>query len=108
MSIRITPALLVVASLLSFAAFAGSVRGQGDVHPAPPSEPRPNILWLVVEDMSPWLPCYGDATVATPNLDRLAAASVRFTNAFATSPVCAPARSSLITGEFATRIGTMQ
>lgn len=68
---------------------------------------RPNILWLTVEDMSPWISCYGDDTVPTPNLDRLAALSTRYTNAFASSPVCAPARSSLITGMFATRIGTM-
>lgn len=83
--------------------------GCQDVTPAPPAPPtpRPNVVWLVVEDMSPWLPCFGDRTVPTPNLDRLAAASVRFTNAFATSPVCAPARSSLITGVFATRMGTM-
>ena len=74
----------------------------------PRESQRPNIVWLSVEDMSPWLPCYGDDTVPTPNLDRLAAESIRFTNAFATSPVCAPARSSLITGEYATRIGTMQ
>lgn len=69
--------------------------------------PRPNIVWLVVEDMSPWLPCYGDDTVPTPNIDRLAREGVRYTNAFATSPVCAPARSSLITGMYATRIGSM-
>jgi len=68
----------------------------------------PNVLWLTVEDMSPWIACYGDDTVPTPNLDRLAAQSVRYANAFATSPVCAPARSSLITGMYATRIGTMQ
>jgi arylsulfatase A-like enzyme len=76
---------------------------------APPiqAQERPNILWLTVEDMSPWLACYGDDTVPTPNLDRLAAQSVRYANAFATSPVCAPARSSLITGMYATRIGTM-
>ena len=76
----------------------------------PPGEeppPRPNVLWLTVEDMSPWLPCYGDDTVPTPNLDRLAAEGVRYTDAFATSPVCAAARSSLITGMFAPRIGTM-
>ena len=66
-----------------------------------------NVLWLTVEDMSPWLACYGDDTVPTPNLDRLAAESVRYANAFATSPVCAAARSSLITGMYATRIGTM-
>jgi len=70
--------------------------------------PPPNIVWLVVEDMSPWLPCYGDDTVPTPNLDKLAAQGVRYENAFATSPVCAPARSSLLTGMFATRIGSMQ
>lgn len=70
--------------------------------------PPPNIVWLVVEDMSPWLPCYGDDTVPTPNLDKLAQQGVRYENAFATSPVCAPARSSLITGMFATRIGSMQ
>ncbi|MDG2143365.1 MAG: sulfatase [Planctomycetota bacterium] len=77
---------------------AGSTARAGD---------RPNILWLVAEDMSAWLPCYGDSTVPTPNLDRLAAQSVRYTNAFASSPVCAPARSSLITGMYATRIGTL-
>lgn len=69
---------------------------------------RPNVVWLVVEDMSPWLASYGDDTVPTPNLDRLAREGVRYENAFATSPVCAPARSSLITGMFATRIGSMQ
>jgi len=72
------------------------------------SQERPNVVWLVVEDMSPWLGCYGDDTVPTPNCDRLAREGVRYRNAFATSPVCAPARSSLITGMYATRIGTMQ
>lgn len=67
-----------------------------------------NIVWLSVEDMSPWIGPYGDKTVPTPNLDKLAAQGVTYDNAFATSPVCAPARSSLITGMFATRIGTMQ
>jgi arylsulfatase A-like enzyme len=72
------------------------------------SKERPNIIWLVAEDMSPWLGCYGDTTVPTPNCDRLAREGIRYANAFATSPVCAPARSSLITGMYATRIGTMQ
>jgi len=69
---------------------------------------RPNIVWLTVEDMSPWIGPYGDRTVPTPNLDRFAREGVVYDNAFATSPVCAPARSSLITGMFCTRIGTMQ
>ena len=68
---------------------------------------HPNIVWLSVEDMSPWIGPYGDATVPTPNLDRLAREGVTYDNAFATSPVCAPARSALITGMFATRIGAM-
>jgi arylsulfatase A-like enzyme len=73
------------------------------------AEAKPlNIVWLSVEDMSPWIGPYGDKTVPTPNLDKLAAEGVTYDNAFATSPVCAPARSSIITGMFATRIGTMQ
>ena len=67
----------------------------------------PNIVWLTVEDMSPWIGPYGDRTVPTPHLDRLAREGVVHEHAFATSPVCAPARSSLITGMFCTRIGTM-
>jgi len=67
-----------------------------------------NIVWLCVEDMSPWIGPYGDDTVPTPHLDKLAAEGVTYDSAFATSPVCAPARSSIITGMYATRIGTMQ
>lgn len=74
---------------------------------AAPSE-VPNVVWLTVEDMSPWISAYGDSTVPTPHLDRFAREGVVYDNAFATSPVCAPARSSLITGMFCTRIGTMQ
>ncbi|MAH65682.1 MAG: sulfatase [Phycisphaerae bacterium] len=66
-----------------------------------------NLIWITIEDMSPWLGCYGDDTVPTPNLDRLAAEGVRYTNAFATTPVCAPSRSTLITGCWATEIGSM-
>ena len=69
---------------------------------------RPNILWIVAEDMSPTLGCYGDAYATTPNIDRLAAQSVRYTNAFATAPVCSPSRSCLITGCYATTLGTQQ
>jgi N-sulfoglucosamine sulfohydrolase len=80
--------------------------GAASVHAAESNQP--NIVWLSVEDMSPWIGPYGDTTVPTPNLDRLAAEGITYDNAFATSPVCAPARSSLITGMFCTRIGTMQ
>jgi N-sulfoglucosamine sulfohydrolase len=67
---------------------------------------RPNILWITVEDMSPTLGCWGDSYAKTPNIDQFALESVRYTNAFATSPVCSPSRSCLITGVYATSLGT--
>lgn len=66
---------------------------------------RPNIIWLSVEDMSPRLGCYGDQTVPTPNIDRLAREGVRFTNAFTTAGVCAPSRNAIITGRIQTSNG---
>ena len=66
-----------------------------------------NLVWISVEDMSPWLGCYGDSTVPTPNVDRLAEEGIRYLNAFATTPVCAPSRSTLITGKWPTELGSM-
>ena len=66
----------------------------------------PNILWITAEDMSPALGCYGDRYATTPNIDQLATESVRYTHAFATAPVCSPVRSCLITGCYATSLGT--
>ena len=66
-----------------------------------------NIVWISVEDMSPWLGCYGDDTIPTPNVDALAARGRRYTKAYANAPVCAPARATLITGCYATAIGAM-
>ncbi len=67
---------------------------------------RPNILWLSAEDLSPTLGCYGDSCADTPNLDKFAAQGVRYDNAFTHAPVCAPARSGIITGMYHTTIGT--
>lgn len=67
---------------------------------------KPNILWLVSEDNGPFLGCYGDKFAKTPNLDKLATQGIRYTNAFANAPVCAPCRSSLITGMYACSLGT--
>ena len=67
---------------------------------------RPNIFWITCEDINPYLGCYGDSFAITPNLDKLAKQGVRYTNAFATAPVCAPARSCLITGVYATSLGS--
>jgi uncharacterized sulfatase len=79
-------------------ALAGSVAAQST---------RPNILWISTEDMSPDSGCYGDPYAITPNVDKLAAQGVRYTNAFATAPVCAPSRSAIITGMYPTTIGSM-
>lgn len=66
---------------------------------------RPNIVWLVAEDLSPILAPFGDSTVRTPNLERLAAEGVRFPNTFSTSGVCAPSRATLATGRYHNSIG---
>ncbi len=66
---------------------------------------RPNFLWLVAEDMSPYLAAFGDSTVKTPHLDRLAREGVRYRNVFSVSGVCAPSRFSLATGVYTTSAG---
>jgi arylsulfatase A-like enzyme len=71
-----------------------------------PAAERPNILWLVAENIDLDLGCYGEKLVATPNLDRLAAEGMRYTRVFATAPVCAPSRSAFMTGQYQTSTGT--
>ena len=66
---------------------------------------RPNIMFMVVEDLGPRIGAYGDPLARTPNIDRLAADGVRFTNVFTTSGVCAPSRAALITGMHQQAIG---
>ncbi|HBU38798.1 MAG TPA: sulfatase, partial [Planctomycetaceae bacterium] len=67
---------------------------------------RLNVVWIVVDDMSPNFSCYGETAIQTPHVDRLAAEGVRFTRAYATSPVCSTFRSALITGMYQTATGT--
>lgn len=66
---------------------------------------RPNILWITCEDTGPQLGCYGDAFAETPNLDRLAARSLRYRHVWSNAPVCAPARTAIITGAYPTTFG---
>lgn len=65
-----------------------------------------NILWVSCEDTSPDLGCYGDTYARTPNIDRLSTQGLRYTHAFSTYGVCAPSRSSIITGMYPATIGT--
>lgn len=67
---------------------------------------KPNILWLIAEDISPYIKAYGDSTAHTPNLDRLWREGIRYTRCFDVSGVCAPSRSALITGMYPTSVGT--
>lgn len=66
---------------------------------------QPNILWIMAEDMSPDLGCYGNNVVTTPHIDGLAAKGMKFTNVFTTAPACSPSRTSLATGVYQTTLG---
>lgn len=85
--------------IILFTAIAGSVQSLA-------AETKPNILWLIAEDMSPdALSCYGAKAASTPNIDALAKAGVRYTRAYTTAPVCSPSRSAFMTGMYQTTIG---
>jgi len=66
---------------------------------------QPNIIWIIAEDMSQDLSCYGNNLVKTPNIDNLAKNGMRFTNAYTTAAVCAPSRTALATGMYQTSLG---
>jgi len=65
---------------------------------------RPNIVWIVAEDMSCHFSYQGETTISTPNVDRLAAEGTVFDRAYITCPVCSPSRSAMITGMYQTTI----
>ena len=67
--------------------------------------PQPNVLFILVDDMGWTGPaCYGSDLHETPNIDRLAAEGMRFTNAYAASPICSPTRASIMTGKHPARL----
>jgi len=84
-------ALMLVAAVL--AADAGAAAADRE-------RPRPNVLFLAVDDMKDWVHCLGgyEGEVHTPNIDRLAARGALFTNAHCASPKCAPSRAAILTG----------
>ncbi|MDX1979085.1 MAG: sulfatase [Bryobacteraceae bacterium] len=67
---------------------------------------RPNILWILAEDIGPMLSCYGYPGVETPNLDQLASEGVRFNRAYTTAPVCSSSRSAFNVGLYQIHTGT--
>src|SRR5690554_3459309 len=70
------------------------------------STSQPNIIWIIAEDLSLDLGCYG-APVNTPTIDRLASEGIMYTNMFTTAGVCAPSRTAIATGMYQTSIGAM-
>ena len=73
---------------------------------SPPDTPAPNIVFILADDLG-WadLPSYGNAFHETPNLDRLRAEGMLFSNAYAAAPVCSPTRASIQAGQYPARLG---
>ena len=64
-----------------------------------------NVVWIVIEDASPHIGCYGETLIKTPNIDRMAREGIRCKNAFVTSPVCSSSRSAMVSGMYQTTLG---
>lgn len=74
------------------------------VGPALAAPPRPNIVFVLADDLGPGdLGCYGGDVAPTPNIDRMAADGTRFARYYAASPICSPSRCGLVTGQFPAR-----
>lgn len=84
---------------------APAAQGTAAVMPAAKAE-RPNFVFVLVDDLG-WadVGCYGNAFNETPNIDRLAAQGMRFTDAYAACPVCSPTRASIVSGQYPARLG---
>ena len=68
---------------------------------------RPNVLFLISDDLDNSLDCYGHPQTQTPNLDRLAARGVRFEHAYCQFPLCGPSRNSMLTGLYPNSTGIL-
>jgi len=93
---RVLFKLLGIAVMVSGMILAGCASTAGG------EEDKPNVLWIVIEDASCHIGCYGETAIETPYIDALAWEGVRFENAFTTAAVCSPVRSALVTGMYQT------
>ena len=87
----------VIRSILCLFAL-GACNASAAANPKPGSNPRPNILFLIADDLATRLGCYGDSAAITPNLDRLAHGGVVFNSAYCQGAVCTPSRTSFMLG----------
>ena len=95
-----SPLLLLLALIGTLASISRcSITGAAESHD------RPNVLWIIVDDMSANFSCYGEELIETPRVDALARRGTQFNKAFVTAPVCSTCRSAFITGMYQTSIG---
>ncbi|QBY04261.1 hypothetical protein E2K93_07600 [Thalassotalea sp. HSM 43] len=98
---------LTVSLVLSSALSAGLVHAESTVAQSKP-EKKPNILWLITEDNSKhYLKLYDDAGTSMPTVEKLASQGLTFNNAFSNAPVCSTARTTLATGIYGPKLGTL-
>lgn len=90
---RILLAILLLSALFPFASRAEAQ--------------KPNVLFLISDDLNNYLGCYGDPRAKTPNIDKLAARGVRFDRAYCTFPLCGPSRNSMLTGLYPNSTGIL-
>lgn len=94
--------ILLVGMVCSWPAFAGRLAAAAESR-------RPNVLWICADDLAAYtLGAYGDRLAHTPNIDRLAAAGIRFNRAYCNSPVCTASRQSFLTGRYPRSVGVTQ
>lgn len=97
---------ILVFAVLCFNAGASSYSiGADEESRSVTQDSRPNVLLILVDDLKPALGCYGDTTAISPNIDQLAARSMRFDKAYCNQAVCAPSRFTLMLGSHSTSTG---
>ncbi|HET7179537.1 MAG TPA: sulfatase [Chryseosolibacter sp.] len=72
------------------------------------AQQKPNIIWIMAEDIGPDLECYGMPDVKTPNLNALASEGIKYAKCFTTNPICSPSRSAMMTGVYQNSINAGQ
>lgn len=102
-SFRYAIVLAVVASPLIW--LGASVAQSPDSDASTKPTPKPNVLWISSEDHGQEMGCYGDTYADTPNVDALARRGLLYRNVWSNAPVCAPARTTIITGMYPTSLG---